>query len=75
MVRKRDDLGGYYHQAPWTKEELADLESRIYRPPVTIARVRPPAGPFAPASPASEPPQEEPPASPSAPPGRAAPHP
>jgi hypothetical protein len=40
MVRKRDDLGGWYHEPPYTDEEIREFYKRDWTP-TTVASSRP----------------------------------
>jgi hypothetical protein len=40
MVRRRDDLGGFYHEPPYTWEESRDFYQAMSGGPVTV--VHPP---------------------------------
>jgi hypothetical protein len=39
MVRKTDDLGGHYHEPPYTDEEIEEFYRRIGNGPVAFTRV------------------------------------
>jgi len=41
MVRKRDKLGGYYHEPPYTEAETEDLHARWDEGPVAFTRPAP----------------------------------
>ena len=38
MVRKTDDLGGYYHEPPYTEEEIEEFYRRIGNGPIAWTR-------------------------------------
>jgi hypothetical protein len=38
MVRKMDDLGGYYHEPPYTEEEIAEQWRRVSGGPIAWTR-------------------------------------
>ncbi len=39
MVRKKDDLGGHYHEPPYTTEETEDFYRRVGSGPIAWTRL------------------------------------
>jgi hypothetical protein len=42
MVRKTDDLGGHYHEPPYTDKEIDDFYKRIGNGPIATRPVKKP---------------------------------